>query len=293
MDLVKVMETFPTQEDCIAYLERLRWQGLPECPQCASTHVRRRNERLEGRIGRWNCHECKSTFKVKHGTLFHGTKIPLQKWFLAISLMANAKESLSSCQLARDLGVKQKTCWRIMMALRAEMGKDNVLLQGIVEADETYIGGKGKKNYDKETGEPKRGRGTAKDIVLGAVARGGQVVAKLVENAKGSTIAEFIKKFVKTEDAELYTDQYTGYNQIGKEMKQETLNRSKTWEAGGMHTNTIEGFWSFVKRAWYGSHHHYSTAYTPLYLAEACYKYNYRDENIFAKFLTEGMSGEM
>ena len=285
MDLVKVMETFPTQEHCIAYLERLRWQGSPECPQCESTHVRQRNERDIGRIGRYNCHECKSTFKVTQGTLFHGTKIPLQKWFLAISLMANAKKSLSSCQLARDLGLKQKTCWRIMMAIRAEMGKDNVLLQGIVEADETYIGGKGKKNYDKETGEPKRGRGTAKSIVLGAVARGGQVVAKLVENAKGSTIAEFIKKFVKTEDAELYTDQYTGYNQIGKEMKHETLNRSKTWEAGGMHTNTIEGFWSFVKRAWYGSHHHYSTGYTPLYLAEACYKYNYRDDNIFAKLI--------
>ena len=285
MDLVKVMETFPTQEHCIAYLERLRWQGSPECPHCESIHVRRRNENVTGRIGRWNCHECKSTFKVTHGTLFHGTKIPLQKWFLAISLMANAKKSLSSCQLARDLGLKQKTCWRIMMAIRAEMGKDNVLLQGIVEADETYIGGKGKKNYDKETGEPKRGRGTAKSIVLGAVARSGEVVAEIVDNAKGSTIAEFIKKHVKIDDSELYTDQYTGYNQIGKEMKHETLNRSKTWEAGEMHTNTIEGFWSFVKRAWYGSHHHYTKGYTPLYLAEACYKYNYRDDNIFAKLI--------
>ena len=287
MDLVKVMETFPTQEDCIAYLERLRWQGSPECPHCASTHVRRRNESDTGRIGRWNCHDCKSTFKVTQGTIFQGTKIPLQKWFLAISLMGNAKKSLSSCQLARDLGLKQKAAWAMMMKIRAEMGKDNVILQGIVEADETYIGGKGKKNYDKETGEPKRGRGTAKDIVLGAVARGGRVVAKLVENAKGSTIANFIKKFVKTEESELYTDQYKGYNEVGKEMKNhETLNRSETWEAGEMHTNTIEGFWSFVKRAWYGSHHHYSTGYTPLYLAEACYKYNYRKEdNVFAKFL--------
>ena len=159
MDLVKVMETFPTQADCIEYLERLRWHGSPECPQCESTHVRRRNEQDTGRIGRWNCHECPTTFKVTHGTLFQGTKIPLQKWFLAISLMVNAKKSLSSCQLARDLGLKQKACWRMMMAIRAEMGKDNVLLQGIIEADETYIGGTGKKNYDKETGEPKRGRG--------------------------------------------------------------------------------------------------------------------------------------
>ena len=98
------------------------------------------------------------------------------------------------------------------------------------------------------------------------------------------------RKVVKTEDAELYTDQYRGYNAVGKEMKHETMNRSEKWEADGIHTNTIEGFWSFVKRAWYGQHHHYSTGYTPLYLAEACYKYNHRETNIFAKFLKECVS---
>ena len=127
-----------------------------------------------------------------------------------------------------------------------------------------------------------------------SVARGGKVVAELVEDAKGSRIAEFIKKFVKTDDSELYTDQYKGnHNEIGKQMKHETMNRSQKWEPDEIHTNTMEGFWSFVKRAWYRSHHHYSTAYTPLYLAEACYKYNYRHENIFAKFLTESMNGEI
>ena len=218
MDLFKIMETFPTQEDCIAYLERLRWQGSPECPQCESPHVRHRTEQAIGRIGRYNCHDCRSSFKVTHGTLFHGMKIPLQKWFLAISLMeTNAKKNLSSCQLSRDIGLPKKACWRMIMAIRSEMGKDNVLLQGIVEADETSIGGKCKKDYDKEEGEPrKRGRGTAKDVVLGVVARGGKVVAERLENAKGSTIAAFIKKFLKTEDSELYTDQYRGYSEIGK-----------------------------------------------------------------------------
>ena len=122
MDLVKIMETFPTQEHCIAYLERLQWQGSPECAHCESTHVRSRNEHDTRRIGRWNCHECRSTFKVTSSTIFQGTKIPLQKWFLAIGLMANAKKSLSSCQLARDLGLKQKAVWRMMMAIRAENG---------------------------------------------------------------------------------------------------------------------------------------------------------------------------
>ncbi len=157
MDVVKIMETFPTQEDCIAYLERLRWKpGSPEGPQCASTHVRCRTEQAIGRIGRYNCHECRSSFKETHGTLFHGTKIPLQKWFLAISLMeTNAKKRLSSCQLARDLGLKQKTSWRLMMAIRAEMGKDTVLLQGIVEVtDETYIGGKRKQVQIPTSVEP-------------------------------------------------------------------------------------------------------------------------------------------
>lgn len=288
MDIIKIMETFPDQEACIAYLERLRWQGSPECPHCESDNVRRRNESDTGLIGRYNCHTCKSTFKVTHGTLFHRTKIPLQKWFVAIGLMANAKKSLSSCQLARDLGLQQKTAWRMMMAIRTEMGKDNVLLQGIVEADETYIGGKRKKNYDKESGEPKkRGRGTPKDVVLGAVARSGKVIAKLVPDATGETIKNFIKTVVKTDDTELITDGYKGYNAIGKEMKHTVINRSKQWEEGEIHTNTIEGFWSFVKRAWYGSHHHYSTGYMPLYLAEACYKYNYREDNIFAKLITQ------
>lgn len=291
MNLVEVMEQFPTQEDCIAHLEKLRWSGTPKCPHCKSEHVRIRNEREIGRIGRWNCHNCRSTFKVTHGTIFQGTKTPLQKWFLAISLMANAKKSLSSCQLARDLGLAQKTCWRIMMAIRTEMAKGNPVLQGIVEADETYIGGKRRKDYDREEGEPrKRGRGTAKDAVLGAVARGGQVVAELVENVKGETITKFIKKFVKTEDTDLYTDQYRGYNEAGEAVKKhETLNRSEKWEAGELHTNTIEGFWSGVKRAYYGSHHFYKTAYTPLYLAEACYKYNYRSRDMFTKFITDSM----
>ena len=234
-----------------------------------STHVRRRNESDTGRIGRWNRHQCRSTFKVTQGRIFQGTKIPLQKWFVAIGLMANAKKSLSSCQLSRDIRLPQKSCWRLMMATRAEMGKDNVLLQGIVEADETYIGGKRKKDYDKEAGgfPKKRGRGTSKDVVLGAVACCGKVIAELVPNATGETIKNFIKKFVKTDDSKLYTDEYRGYNAIGREMAHETLNRSRQWEKGELHTNTIEGFWSFVKRAWYGSHHHYSTGYTPLYLA--------------------------
>ena len=293
MDLVKVMERFPDQAACIAHLEKIRWKGKAKCPHCESEHVGKREETKIGRIGRWNCHDCHSTFKVTSGTIFQGTKIALQKWFLAIALMVNAKKSLSSCQLARDLGLQQRAAWRVMMCIRAEMGKDNVELKGIVEADETYIGGKRRKDHDKDEAEGtprKRGRGTMKDAVIGAVSREGYVAAQLIPDITGETIADFIRENVDTENATLYTDQYTGYNAIGREMEHETMNRSEEWVPDGIHTNTMEGFWSFVKRAWYGSHHHYSTGYTPLYLSEACYKYNYRSiDSLFDKFVNESM----
>ena len=190
MNVVEIVERFPHQEACMSHLEKVRWGDTVVCPRCESENVKRRNESQRGRIGRWNCYDCQTTFKATDGPIFHGTKTPLQKWCLAITLMANAKKSLSSFQLGRDIGLPQKTCWRIMMAIRAEMAKNNPVLEGIVEADETYIGGKNKKSYDKETGKAKAGRGTAKDIVLGAVARGGQVVAELVENAKSEVVLE-------------------------------------------------------------------------------------------------------
>ena len=128
----------------------------------------RKKEDGVGRVGRWNCHDCNTSFKVTCGTVFHGTKIPLQKRFLAISLILNAKKSLSSCQLARDLDLNQKTAWFIQLRIRAEMAnKTNpIVLQGIIEADETYIGGKPRKANKKEDREPApRGRATSKTAV--------------------------------------------------------------------------------------------------------------------------------
>ena len=182
MDLIKVMERFPDQEACPAHLEKIRWKGSPKCPHCEGTHIGRWTETEEGRIGRWNCHACEVSFKVTCGTVFHGARIALQKWFLAISLITNAKKSLSSHQLARDLDLNQKTAWYMMVRIRAEMAKKGgALLEGIIEADETYIGGKPRKKNKRSDDEPaKRGRGTDKDAIIGAVQRGGS------ENFKAS-----------------------------------------------------------------------------------------------------------
>ncbi len=290
MDLIKVMERFPSQESCIKYLEKVRWGANPvPCPHCESIHTGKRNE--SGKVGRWNCHDCHASFRVTHGTIFHDTKIPLQKWFLAISLVANAKKSLSSYQLARDLDLNQKTAWYMQTRIRAEMAKKgSALLQGIIEADETYIGGKPRKENKREDDKPnKRGRGTKKDAIIGAVERGGKVVARLATDLTGRGILNFIREVVNTKESELITDEYRAYWAISREMKHTVINHQEQFVDGDIHTNTIEGFWSLLKRAWYGSHHHYQTGYTPLYVAEQCYKYNYREQSIFWKFVRESV----
>ena len=171
MNLIEVMERFPGQESCIEHLERIRWRGTPVCPLCGSITVKRKKEGGEGRVGRWHCPDCKASFKVTHGTVFHGTKIALQKWFIAIALIVNAKKGVSSYQLQHDLDLNQKAAWYILTRIRSEMAnKTNpIVLQGIIEADETYIGGSPR----KENREPApRGRGTSKTAVIGAVERG-------------------------------------------------------------------------------------------------------------------------
>ena len=287
MNLIEIFKRFPTHESCIEHLELARWAGEAHCPYCGCLHVAKKNEAK--RQGRWNCHGCKSSFNVLAGTIFQKTKICLQKWFLAISLVLNAKKSLSSYQLARDLDLNQKTAWYMLIRIRKAMMNENIdMLQGIVEADECYIGGKPRKtNKRNQDTNNKRGRGTKKMPVLGVVERNGNVVAKKTSNVKGHTIKDFIEKNVDLISSLLITDEYKGYNQISKKIKHSVINHTYEYANGLIHTNSIEGFWALLKRAWFGSHHHYSKEYANHYIAEACYKYNNRNStgcfNAFVK----------
>lgn len=119
MNLIKIFQRFPDQESCIEHLEHIRWGDFSYCPHCGCDTVARKGD--PGRIGRWNCHGCRSSFNVLSDTIFENTKVPLQKWFLAIGLIVNAKKSLSSCQLARDLELNQKTAWYVQQRIRAAM----------------------------------------------------------------------------------------------------------------------------------------------------------------------------
>ena len=148
MNLIAVFQRFPDHEACIEHLERVRWNYTPKCPHCEAENVARKADGY--RQGRWNCHACKSSFNVLSGTIFQKTKIDLQKWFLAISIILNAKKGVSSHQLSRDIDVTQPTAWYMGMRIRKAMTSDHSLLSGIVEADEAYIGGKPRKRNRRD-----------------------------------------------------------------------------------------------------------------------------------------------
>ena len=197
MSLISVFEKYPTQQACIEHLEQVRWGDNPACPYCKSERVGRKKEGQ--RVGRWNCHACRKSFNVLSGTVMQKTKIPLQKWFLGIALIVNAKKSLSSYQLARDLSLTHQAALYMQWRLRVAMvSKQKKLLRGIIEADETYIGGRPRKGNRRDDDKPSvGGRGTSKQAVIGAVERGGKVVAQTASDLSGKTLLKFIQDNVQ------------------------------------------------------------------------------------------------
>ena len=277
MNLITVFKQYPDQQSCIDRLEQARWGDTPACPLCGSVDVARKQENY--RVGRWNCHDCKSSFNVLSGTIFQKTKVPLQKWFLAAALLVNAKKSVSSHQLARDLELNQKTAWYLAMRLRKAMAQEeySYFLRGVVEADETYVGGKPRKtNTGKSAGNTKWGRGTDKTPVLGIVERGGRVIADTVQHVDSWTIRKFVLGNVHTDGSTLITDQFPSYRPMKRYIDHLTVDHGVHYVDGIKHTNTIEGFWSLLKRAWLGTHHHYTRKWAVAYVAEAAFKYNMR-----------------
>ena len=291
MNLLTIFRRFPDHKSCIEHLEHVRWGDQGHCPHCGSLHVARKSD--GERIGRWNCHDCKSSFNVLSGTIFEKTKIPLQKWFVGIGLMVNAKKSLSAYQLGRDVELPHQTAYYMQQRIRAAMAADQApLLQGIIEADETYVGGKPRKGNKRDDDTPSpRGRGTRKMPVVGAVERGGNVTARIADGVSRRTILQFLKDAVDPHGSVLITDEFKAYNAVRGRMNHAVINHSVAYADGDIHTNTIEGFWALLKRAWYGSHHHYSRKLAPLFIAESAWKYNHRrDDNAFGSFLRGAMA---
>ena len=288
MNLLQVFEQFPDQESCFARLENIRFGPKPYCPLCKSFRVARKSE--NNRVGRWNCYTCGSSFNVLSGTIFQKTKVPLQKWFLAISLLLDAKKSLSSYQLSRNLNLNQGSTWYLLQRIRCEMvaKQSQIRLEGIVEADESYIGSSPSTNDKCKTSKSFSGRGTPKIAVLGVVQRRGEVATQVVDNLGAEGIVNFLRKVVEPEGSHLITDGFRSYLSVRTYLRHTVFKRYSKKFRRGIHTNTIEGFWAGFKRSWYGTHHRYSRKYAFLYVAEYSYKYNIRnDSQPFHTFLKD------
>jgi len=272
MDITEIFELFPTQADCIAHLEKVRWQGKPRCVYCGSTNT------IPTKKNRHHCNSCNTKFSVTVGTIFHHTHLPCQKWLLAVALVLNAKKGISARQLARDLKVNKDTAWRIGMKIRDAMQESaqRELLTGLVEMDEAYIGGKPRKGISGD--KSPRGRGTKKTPVVGMIERGGKVRAKVMKK-EGLTIKKLtslVRRNIDISNSTLITDEFSGYFGIKYIMPHKTVDHSVWYVDGDAHTNTIESFWAILKRGIVGQYHKVSLRYLPKYIDEFSYRFNHR-----------------
>lgn len=269
-DLLRV---FSSEEICIEHLESLRWKGNVVSPFDESSKV------YKCANHRYKCKNTRKYFNVKTGTIFEGSNIPLQKWFVAIWLLASHKKGISSLQLSRDIDVTQKTAWfmlhRIRMCLCLENGSQ---LENEVEIDEVYIGGREKNKHESNRTEGTQGRSTkTKTPVLGMIERHGKLVASVIPNASVKVLTSEVKKFV-SEGSVVYTDEWGGY----KDMKNIYTHlfvhhKEKEFVNGCAYTNTIEGFWGYMKRGIFGIYHYASKKHLQSYVDEYVFRYNTRN----------------
>jgi transposase-like protein len=288
MDLPTLIERFGSEDKCRAYMEDLRWPDGVECPRCEERSISRIEKRRQ-----YECNSCRYQFSVTAGTVFHDSHLPLWKWFLAIYMTAESKKGISAKQLERTLGVSYKTAWYLSHRIRSAMEEDSpVPLKGIVEVDETYVGGERRRGKGTKGGP---GRGTKKTMVIGAIERGGQVRFQVGDRPTKKTLHAFIRDVVSDDAEAIHTDAWQAYGGIEDEnTRHEFVSHNQgEWIRGIVHTNTVEGVWSLLKRSIVGSYHQLSAKHLPAYLDEVAFKFNNRDNPfLFRDTLLRLIQGE-
>lgn len=276
--LVHLIETLQTENDCREFLEKLRWNYQPICPHCGSVSENHYKLRSRGRFkGLYKCKDCRNRFTVTVGTMFEGSHIPLRKWFLAIYIFSSHKKGISSVQLAKDINVTQKTAWFMLSRIRHNFrDKSEIIFDGITQADETYVGGKNKNRNRKKKLKNTQGRSLKAKVPVFGLISNGYVYTKVIPNAKGKTLKGIIEELV-AKGSIIVTDGWRGYKGLSKDYIHKIIEHNKgIYAKGKYHTNSIEGFWSQLKRGIIGVYHVTSPKHLSKYCDEFAFRYNTR-----------------
>jgi transposase-like protein len=285
MTIAQFEARFPEGDDeaCLRYLVARRWPEGVRCPRCGNAEI---YDASSYKPFHWQCVQCSEAgpyrFSALVGTIFENTKKPLRDWFRVAHFMFASKKGMSALQIQRMMGFgSYETAHSMCHKIRAALIQPETKLGGIVEVDETFIGGKAKnKHYGKGRGEPGRGGlGSGKVPVVGAVTRKGNVVARVLKSVTRDELSKFVTETVSEKVSLLVTDQWIGYHglrQVYGDRHQIIRHADHEYVVGAVHTNTIEGFWSIFKRGVVGTFHKVSAKYLPLYVAEFQFRYNNR-----------------
>ena len=275
MNIVEMMDRFSTDERCRELLKRLRWPNDPECPRC---HAKATELETDKQLF-W-CPECAYQFSVTAGTVFNDSHLPLIKWFAAALLLCEARKGMSANQIKRTVGVSYKTAWYLCHRIRAAMKEtDPPMLNGTVEMDETYVGG-------KKSGVTMADAKAAKQIVIGLRQRGGQLRFFHSKDVKSGTLAKYIRENISADFDVLMTDDYTPYPpaikkaKIGADQHKRINHSAKVYAMGDIHTNTVENAFSLLKRGVMGTWHKISAKHLAAYLDEMVFRFNRRNSDL-------------
>ena len=282
--VLELLQTFSTEQSCIDYLEEQRWGGIIESPFDSLSRVYKCSK---------NKYRCKNTgkyFNAKTGTMFENSKIGLRKWFLAIWLVTSHKKGISLIQLSKDVGVTQKTAWFMLQRIRGCFGiENNNELEGIVECDETFIGGKNKNRHKDKKVKNSQGRSYKDKVpVMGMLQRGGKMNAFVVTDTKRNSIQPLVCRYVNPETTTLISDEWLGYTGLNKYYDHRIIDHSKkeyvSLQDGSVHTNNIEGSWNILKKSVSGMYNHVSKKHLQKYVDEFVYRFNLKKVSDQEKF---------